>query len=167
MSLRESLPRLPLAGWRPWLALVVAVLLLGAGGEALRACNQQRERCLLDRLPVQPLYATYLTRSDGRRLVFGSPRCALRYLEAQTDLGPVEVQLTDELGGRPLPAEQAFLVRSKVETSRQDGNRIHVFSDEIEARRHALLYEGELLSDPFAPYRVAPAAAPSPQAPRP
>lgn len=136
------------------LLMLLAALGLAVLGEAIHACRAGEHRCLLDRLPIQPIYMVRLMMDEGQQeiLLFGSPRCALTYLEKNPGKRPASVVLTDEVSGRPVPSQRAWVVRSAVETSRQDGNRLHVFADEIEARRHAQSYDGAIVPDPFAPH---------------
>ena len=142
----------------PRLGLVLATLALAVAlpvvGEAVYRGRFQKGVCLVDKLPIQPIYRTVLSLSNGRDLEFGSPRCALMYLKKHPNMGRVVVVLTDEVTGRPLPPERAWVVRSDVQTSAQDGNRLHVFADEVEARRHALQHNGEVLDGPFAAYHL-------------
>lgn len=145
-----AIERMP--GRRTLLIGLGLALLLPIGSETMFYLHSTSDRCFLDRIPIQPVYRVTVTLESGRSLAFGSPRCTLTYLERNPATGKVDVVLTDEVTGRPLPARKAFLVKSKVETSRQDHNHIHVFADEVEARRHALLYEGRLLDAIFAPY---------------
>ncbi|MDY0058916.1 MAG: hypothetical protein RBU45_03835 [Myxococcota bacterium] len=148
-------------GLRQAALALLGALALALLGEAIQAQVATRERCLLDRLPIQPIYQVRVNQPDGQSLHFGSPRCALSYLERLGTLRDLEVIVTDEVAGRPVPARQAFFVQSEVLTSRQDGNDWHVFADEVEARRHAMRYEGQLLPDPFARWeQEAPAPLP-------
>lgn len=146
----EAKVRFP--GPKVWIIGLVLALALPAVGEVLYYQRISRDVCTLDAIPIQPIYRTTLSFGSGRKLQFGSPRCALTYLRKHPNVERVEVTVTDEVTGRPLPSEKAFFVKSAVETSAQDHNHIHVFVDEVEARRHAMLYEGKLLDDPFAPY---------------
>jgi hypothetical protein len=137
----------------PWVTglagLLVAVGLPFAGHWAR---SRRGPDCALDGMPVEAVYRVEVVDGRGRSHAFCCLRCAQIWLDHQP-AAPQSVTVTDEATGAPLDAAAAFYVRSEVVTTPTTGNRVHVFANRADARRHAEHNHGRVLSGPEAPLR--------------
>jgi hypothetical protein len=120
----------------------VAALLRGTGAP----------RCALDGRVLDTRSIVAVTTADEVVHAFCSVVCAESWLEAlRPDV--THILVTDEVGGRTLPASRAYFVRSRVPTPTPSQDPIHVFADEAQAREHAGRHRGIVLEGALRPFR--------------
>jgi hypothetical protein len=140
---------------------VVAALLAVAAVPLVASAWRARgdERCAEDAVRIDPRYRVEVVSSRRGTEAYCSVRCAERRLR-RAAVAPREVLVTDETTGRRVPAESAWFVESAVVTDAATGNRVHVFAEEADARRHAASFHGTVL--PGAPWTAAPSSSGGP-----
>jgi hypothetical protein len=103
--------------------------------------------CRLDGVTIEPVRRVDLL--DGPQVVAGfcSIDCALAWPEQPAS---PSWQLRDEVTGRPVDANRAAFVTSRVAGVPGRGGRIHVFALPDDAERHCARFGGAPLRNPFA-----------------
>lgn len=116
------------------LAPVAAVMLRGT----------QSGVCEYDGQAIDSRYAVDIQASGDHH--FCGIHCAQEWLRRSGQM-PYEIVLRDEITGKPVRFPDAYFVRSGVVTNGVTGNRLHVFQDPDQARRHAAAYHGVFVDD--------------------
>jgi hypothetical protein len=146
------------------LGLVVGLPLLGHWARRGTA-----GRCVLDGVPIDPLYAARVVDEQGQSHSFCCINCARLWL-SQHQAAPRAVFVTDEVTSEEIDAASAWMVRSQVVSVAATRNCLHAFRHRADAERHARSALGRLLSrdeNPFLPARALPPAHAGRQSPPP
>jgi hypothetical protein len=137
---------------RYWKAAVVGLAViaaLAAAGSVIRHRNWSG--CALDGMAIDPLLRVRVVDSRQQSHDFCCIRCAQLWLDHQAQ-PPQAIYVTDEKTGKEIEAGRAFFVRSRVATVAATENRVHAFANRADAKRHAQLYGGSLLTDGERPF---------------
>ncbi len=134
------------------LAFLLLVLGVPITGSLVR--RQLATGCAFDGARIDPLLKVRIADARGGSLDFCCIQCAIWWLDRQTDQ-PSEVFVTDEVTAAEFPAGSAHFVRSSVITRETTGNRIHAFQRLGDAKRHAEVARGRILSGPDRPFHTA------------
>ncbi len=156
----EGSRAIPHSWWWNGLIGLAVVAALPFVAHALR--GQHSPGCEWDGLPLEPIYRVRIVERSGTTHEFCSVRCAELWLQ-ESGSRPVRILVTDETSGAELDAATACYVRSTVATSAVTGNRVHVFSTDEAASRHAAGAHGRRLvgsERPFATMRSADPGSP-------
>ena len=95
------------------------------------------------------MYEVDLIAKDETRLRFCSVYCASQWWQrSRRDVR--EIIVRDEVTGKPFDASLATFVESDVVTYMAHGDRVHVFADPEQAKRHAEQYRGHVVPSLFA-----------------
>jgi len=144
---------IPRSWWRNGLIGLVVVAALPVVGHWVR--GRQPPGCEWDGLPLEPIYRVRIVEQGGAAHEFCCVHCAGLWLQ-QSGCRPARILVTDETSGTEFNAAAACYVRSTVATNAVTGNRIHVFSTEAAASRHAAAAHGRLLVGTERPFVTIP-----------
>ncbi len=104
--------------------------------------------CDHDRVEIHPIYAVYFSLKDSSEKRYCSIVCAtLSFSKLKDRIRNVIV--TDEVSGSKIDATQAFFVESEVITTLHVKNRIHMFSNREDAKKHLKRFNGRWIENPF------------------
>ena len=115
--------------------------------------DSRRERCRFDGLAIDPLHRVDRVESGKVTASFCSLQCALSWPVTGENSS---WQVRDELTGRPLDAELASFVQSRVVTVAAHDERTHAFRDGLDAERHRAQFGGVLVPNPLAARSAVP-----------
>jgi hypothetical protein len=133
------------AGGR-WIARgLLALVVVGLPFAGHWARQGRAGRCALDGDRIDPVYRVRIVDRAGANREFCCILCAERWLALEA-AGSSIVYVTDEIGGKELPASDAYFVRSTVVTQPATGNRVHAFARRSDAQRHADEAHGAMLA---------------------
>jgi hypothetical protein len=140
----------PLARRALFLGGLAAVAALPLLGRALRAGGT--ERCALDGVRIGGPTVVRVVDATGRLRSLCCVDCAARWLRT-LDGPPREVRVIDEATGAEVPEREAWFVESRILSFPVCASRVHVFSREEDARRHAADFRGRILEGERRPLR--------------
>ena len=112
---------------------------------------------LYDGGAIEPLYRVRVVDQQGKEFEFCCIHCAEAWLRGAKD-NPRAIFVTDEASGAEVEPGSAYFVRSMLVTNPTTRNRVHVFREEAEARKHAEHSLGQVLvgaERPFMNVRVS------------
>ena len=132
-----------------FLAGLLVVAALPVLGRWLRTAG---ERCAWDGIRIDARTRARLTTPEGAE-AFCCVSCLVRRL-ARAPVPSATARVTDETSGTEVDAVGAWFVRSAVVTVPANGNRVHAFATEEDARRHAAAFHGTVLPGPGLPSAV-------------
>jgi len=131
------------------LGMILVVVGLPIIGHMAR--QKKENSCALDGVAIEPIYRVRIIDRQIQSYEFCCLKCAQLWLAAH-DSTPLAVFVTDETGGKEIPAGQAHYAASTVVTMPTTGNRIHTFARESEAQKHADTFWGRVLRDKDRPF---------------
>jgi hypothetical protein len=131
------------------LAGLALLLLLPVVGSWWR--RHREKGCAYDNGRIDPTYRVRIETESQGEVNFCCIRCAEKWLERK-QIQPKRIWVTDEPTGEPVPAAEAFFVRSLVVTTPLSGNRIHAFKNKADADLHAR--QGKLLTGSERPFAI-------------
>jgi len=144
-----TMPRSP-RGWILTAVFVGLMALLPLAASLVR--SRPAAVCAADGVLLGDPPAACISLRDGPTHGFCCIGCARRWI-ASTGSRPATILVRDETSGRLIDAASAHYAWSPVVTQPATGDRLHAFALGTDARRHAAVYRGTLLSgrvDPFA-----------------
>ena len=112
-------------------------------------------RCSLDGSKIDPLYEVTIIQKDRSSSKFSCVLSAQIWLRENSDQ-IFSIQVTDEITGEKIAAEDAYYVASELITTPHTGNMIHVFARKAAAELHARQFKGKLVKEPFRTHRRRP-----------
>ncbi len=107
--------------------------------------------CASDGVLLEGAPQVRIVDAHGADHTFCSISCAVRWLRVCGEPA-ASVQVTDESSGDMIDAAAAFFVRSTVVAQPATGDRVHAFRSEADARRHAEVHGGRLLTGKGRPF---------------
>ena len=116
---------------------------------------QTSARCSLDGSKIDPLYEVTIIQKDRSSSKFSCVLSAQIWLRENSDQA-FSIQVTDEITGEKIAAEDAYYVASELITTPHTGNMIHVFARKAEAGLHARQFNGNPVKEPFRTHRKKP-----------
>jgi len=137
--------RLPFIG-----ALVIATTISALVAHSRHM--QTSARCSLDGSKIDPLYEVTIIQKDRSTSKFSCVLSAQIWLRENSDQA-FSIQVTDEITGEKIAAEDAYYVASELITTPHTGNMIHVFAREAAAGLHARQFNGNPVKEPFGTHR--------------
>jgi hypothetical protein len=126
-----------------WFAALLALALPSRIGVRVAAT----ERCALDGAAIEPIRRVDLMQELAVRASFCSIACAREWPERPAGSF---WQVRDEISGRPIDAERATFVLSRVVSVPARGERLHVFRNVADATAHCEQFGGTVVVDPLA-----------------
>jgi hypothetical protein len=106
------------------------------------------DRCSYDGAVIEPIHRVDLMEETRVSASFCSLACALAW---PSHPPRTWWRLRDEITGRPIDAQRATFVASRVVTVPARSERIHVFEDPTAAMSHCVQFGGARIADPFLP----------------
>ena len=119
---------------------ILAAAALPLLGRAWRAGGPPR--CALDGVRVDPARAVRVLDGAGGDRSLCCVACARRWIREEPSAAEARILLVDEVSGRTVPAEAAWLVESRIVAFGPSGCRVHVFARREDADRHAEAFGG-------------------------
>ena len=116
---------------------------------------QTSARCSLDGSKIDPLYEVTIIQKDRSSSKFSCVLSAQIWLRENSDQA-FSIQVTDEITGEKIAAEDAYYVASELITIPHTGNMIHVFARKAAAELHVRQFNGKLVKEPFKTHREKP-----------